>query len=160
MASELPVPCGLRTGVKQGFGPRRRATIRSSVAMQGQALVGRHRDDRRRATWADAALDGFEQDAANVGPTGPGMGRRAPGDDLAVMGIDDDGAADDVAVPGRGERDRVAAVSQGAPRVRAHGRRQGQRRTMTLPSRTCPGRFVPVRARRRPWAVMIRQTRV
>ena len=60
-----------------------------------------HLHQGRRTVCAEAAFDGFEHDVADVGPADPGLDPGAPSDDLAVMGIDDEGAADDVAVPSR-----------------------------------------------------------
>jgi len=76
-----------------------------------RAIIYQHLDDRRCAVCAEAAFDSFEQDVANLGTTDPGIDHRAPGDDFAVMGIDDEGAADDVAVPA-GELEPVVAPAQ------------------------------------------------
>jgi len=87
-----------------------------------RAVVGQHLDDRRCAVCAEAALDGLEQEVANVRAANSGVGHGALGDDLAVMGVDDEGAADDVAVPSR--------VNSNP----SEHQRRFERMTMTLPS--------------------------
>jgi hypothetical protein len=75
------------------------------------------------AETAEARLDGFEHHVADVGTADPGVRNGAPGDDLAVMGVEGEGAADDLAVPA-GELETVRAPSE----VGAHRRRSGSPR--------------------------------
>lgn len=79
-----------------------------------RAVVGQHLDQRRRVACSEAALDGFEHEIADR-TADPGVDHGAPGDDLAVVCVDDEGSADDIAVPA-GELEPVAAPAQ----VRAH----------------------------------------
>ena len=46
----------------------------------------------RRANTAEALLDDFEHHVANIGPADPGIRDGAPGEHLAVVGVEDKGA--------------------------------------------------------------------
>lgn len=89
-------------------------------------------------------LDGVEQQIADVRAADPGVDHCPPGDDLAVMGVDEEGAADDIAVPSRVNSN--PSLHQ----------RRFERNTMTLPSWTGYGRSEYLRASNRLWAFMIR----
>jgi len=65
----------------------------------GAAVVGEHLDRLRRPAGAEAPLHRHQHHVAHVRPADPGTGYRRPGDDFAVAGIDDEGQADDLAVP-------------------------------------------------------------
>jgi hypothetical protein len=53
----------------------------------------------RRPDAVEADLHGFEHHVADVGAADPGARGGAPGDDLTIMGVEDEGAADDLAIP-------------------------------------------------------------
>lgn len=59
---------------------------------------------------AKAALHGFEHEVADLGPADPGVDHGAPGYDFAVVGVDDEGTADDIAPTG--ELEPIRTVSQ------------------------------------------------
>lgn len=48
---------------------------------------------------AEPLLHSLEHQVAHIRSADAGVRRDAPGDDLSVMGIDDERAADDIAVP-------------------------------------------------------------
>lgn len=79
--------CGLCTGVKQGFSPSWRAEC------------------------AKALLDRLQHHVAHIRAADPGIDHGPPGDYLAVAGVDDERAADDVAIPA-GELEAVRAPAQ------------------------------------------------
>ena len=72
-------------------------------------IVGQHLDDRGRTVCAEAAFHCFEHDVADVVAADPGVDDGPPGDDLAVMRVDDEGAADDVAIPAAELEDLLSA---------------------------------------------------
>lgn len=81
----------------------------------GRAVVGQHLDDRQCAICAEAAFHGFEHDVADVGAADPGVHHGALGDNFPIMGINEERASDDLAIPA-GELKPVAAPAQ----VRTH----------------------------------------
>lgn len=74
-------------------------------------VVGEHLDRLRGAVGAEAPLDGFEQHVADVRPADARIDDGAPGDDLPVVGVHQEGGADDLPVPA-GELEPVAAPAQ------------------------------------------------
>lgn len=77
----------------------------------GRAVVGQHLDNSRCTVCPEATLDCVEHDVADVLPADPGIHQRTLSDDFAVVGVDDKGTADDVAVPA-GELEGIRTVSQ------------------------------------------------
>lgn len=65
-----------------------------------------------RADGAEACRDGLEHPVADVRAADAGVGYSAPGDDLAVVGIDDEGGAN-LTVP-TAELEAVGTPTQGA----------------------------------------------
>ena len=66
-----------------------------------QAIIGEPLHRMRGTDAAEAGLHGFEHHVADVGTADPGVRDGAPGDDLTVVGVENEGAADDLAVPSR-----------------------------------------------------------
>src|SRR5580704_4429471 len=101
----MPLLCGLSTGVKHGT--RLSATAISMVlwAAKIEPLSERHRV--RRADRAVALLDAVNHHVADHLTRDAG-GRGHPADDLAVVAIEGEGDADDLAVPA-GELEAIRA---------------------------------------------------
>ena len=65
----------------------------------GGAVVAEDLDGLGRVAGPAAALVGLEHHVLDVRPADPGVGHGPPGDDLPAVRVDEEGAADDVAVP-------------------------------------------------------------
>src|SRR5688572_4732760 len=65
----------------------------------GAAIVREMLDRVRRPDSGEAPLHRLQHDIAHIRPADPGTADGCPGDDLAVEGIDDEGQANDLAVP-------------------------------------------------------------
>jgi hypothetical protein len=75
----------------------------------------------RRPDAVEADLHRFEHHVADVGAADPGARGGAPGDDLAIMRVENEGPTDDLAVPA-GELEAVRTPAQ----VGAHHHRPGR----------------------------------
>lgn len=65
----------------------------------GRSVVGQELDPVRSPEVAKALLHGLQQHVAHVRSGDPGTGHSFPGDDLAIVGIDDEGSPDHLATP-------------------------------------------------------------
>ncbi len=102
---------GLREGLAHAdaLGARDRREARDEVELGGEdagivggvdrAVVREPFHRLWRANPAKAHLDGFEHHVADVGPADPCVRDGAPGDHLAVVGVENEGAPDDRAIP-------------------------------------------------------------
>lgn len=106
----MPLFCGLHR-CEAGFQAELAGKDLRLLRDVGRAVIGEHLDHRRGATGAEAAFHSFEHDVSDFRAADSGIHHRPPGDDLAIVGIDQEGAADDVAVPA-GELEPVTAPAQ------------------------------------------------
>ena len=106
-ASQTPLLCGLLGRARQGLRPswREDAGLAGGV---GRPVVAQDLDGRARVAGPEAALDGLEHHVPGRPSRRPrGWPRRGPGDALPVAGVDEEGAAHDLAVSEPGELEAV-----------------------------------------------------
>ena len=77
----------------------------------GAAVVGEHLDRLGCPAGAEAPLYRHQHHVAHVRSADPGAGHRRPANDLPVAGVDDEGQADNLAVPA-GELQPIRAPAQ------------------------------------------------
>ena len=139
----MPLLSGLATGVKQGTRVQLGGENAGLAGGVDRAVVREPFYRMRRPYVAEACFYGFEHHVADVGAADPGARGGAPGDDLAIMSIENERATDDLAVPA-GELEAVRAPAQVG------------RIITTLPSWLRPGRWPLCFSRSRPWTFISR----
>ncbi len=77
----------------------------------GAAIVGKMLDRPWSSDGPEAGLDGLQHEIANIRPADPRAAESGEGEDLAVEGVDDEGHADDFAIPA-GELQSVGTPAQ------------------------------------------------
>jgi hypothetical protein len=118
---------------------RRMAGSSSRAAVSARAF-----QRQKWAVRAEADLQGFEHHVADVGAADGGARGGAPGDDLAIMSVENEPAADDLAVPNRLKS-----------KPSEHQRRL-ERIITTFPSWLRPGRWPLCFSSSRPWVFISR----
>jgi hypothetical protein len=127
--------------------------------MVAQEFAGRGRSQR-----AEAGFDGFEHEIADDVAADAGAAHGLRGEDFAVVGVDDEGEPDDLAVPAgdlqhigapwRASRPRHPAPKE--PMSGDLGGRRFERMTTMRPSWTRPSRRPLWRWRSSAWRFMMR----
>ena len=107
----MPLLSGLATGVKQETNPSCAAKTRVSLAVNAPTVVRQELDGLQSLRRPEPPFDRIEHQVAHVRAANAGAGDRFPGDDLAIVGVDDEGTADDLAIPA-GELEAVGTPAQ------------------------------------------------
>ena len=111
----MPFNSGLFTGCEAWDQVQGRGEVAGLLGGIRAAVVRQMLDRVRGSHGAEALLDRLQHHVAYIGAADAGTADGGPGNDLAIEGIDDEGHADDIAVPA-GELQAVGAPAQ----VRAH----------------------------------------
>ena len=111
----MPFDSGLCTGRKAWHQAESSGEVECLSSGEGTAVVGQPLDGVWRLDRAEAQLHRLQHQIAYHRAADAGAGRRMPSEHLAVVSINDENDADDIAVPA-GDLEDIGAPAQ----VRAH----------------------------------------
>ncbi len=86
-------------GLARATALTRRCEVTGVLGRVGAAVIGEPLERMGRAQGGEPCLDSFQHHVTDHAAADAGARDCMPGDDLAVMGIDDEGETNDLAVP-------------------------------------------------------------